>query len=143
MKKYVVYQKSHKDNKTYIEYVASTKKEAEEYVDTALQLALRDCDYTTVKKDFKIKYEVVYRRWMIAHYDKHGKLVGYYGGRGMHIISEKLMPMWYDRNDSWAWKFYDKADAKSEIKTLRNEVCGPVKLVKLPRKEWVEYKEVN
>ena len=141
MKKYVVYQKSHKDNKTYIEYVASTKKEAEEYVGTALQLALRDCDYATAKKDFKIKHQKVFRKWMIVHYDKHGGLVGYYGGRGQHIISGKLMPMWYDRNDSWAWKFYDKADAKEEIKTLRGEVCGPVKLVKLPRKEWIEYEE--
>lgn len=141
MKKYVVYEKSHKDNKTYIEYVASTKKEAEEYIGTALQLALRDCDYTTVKKDFKIKHEEVYRKWMIVHYDKHSEFVGYYGGRGIHIISGKLMPMWYDRNDSCAWKFYEKADAKEEIKILRKEVRGPVKLVKLPRREWIEYEE--
>ena len=143
MKNYVVYQKSHKDNKTYIEYVASTKKEAEEYVGTALQLALRDCDYATVKQDFKIKHQKVFRKWMIVHYDGYGGLVGYYGGRGIHIISGKLMPMWYDCDDSYAWKFYDKADAKAEIKTLRKEVHGPVRLVKLPRKEWVEYKEVN
>lgn len=141
MKKYVVYQKDHKDKKWYIKHIASTKEGADEYIGTSLQLALRDCDYATVKEDFKIKYEGVYRKWMIVHHDKHGKLVGYYGGRGIHIISNKLMPMWYDRNDSWAWRFYDKADAKAEIKTLRKEVRGPVKLVKLPRKEWI-YKEV-
>ena len=117
------------------------KKEAEEYIGTALQLALRDCDYTTVKRDFKIKHEEVYRKWMIVHYDKHGELVGYYGGSGIHIISGKLMPMWYEKGDSWSWKYYDKADAKSDVKTLRKEVHGPVKLVKLPRKEWIEYEK--
>ena len=85
----------------------------------------------------------VFRKWMIVHYDKHGGLVGYYGGHGMHIISGKLMPMWYEKGDSCSWKYYDKEDAKKDLKTLRNEVNGPVKLVKLPRKEWVEYKEVN
>ena len=84
----------------------------------------------------------VFRKYMIAHYDKHGNIVGYYGGHAVHILSEKLMPMWYDRNDSWSWKYYDKADAKKDLKTLRKEVCGPVKLIKLPRKEWVEYEEV-
>lgn len=149
MKKHVVYQKSHKcclphkDNKTYIEYIASTQKEAEEYVSTALQLALRDCDYKTVKKDFKIKHQEVYRKYMIVHYDKNGGLVGYYGGHAVHMLSEKLMPMWYDKNDSWSWKYYDKADAKKDVEALRKEVCGPVKLVKLPRKEWIEYEEVN
>lgn len=80
---------------------------------------------------------------MIAHYDKNGNLVGYYGGHGVHVISGKLMPMWYDRNDSWAWKFYDKKDAKEDLKTLRKEVHGPVRLVKLSRKEWIEYQEVE
>lgn len=143
MKKHVVYQKDHKDNKWYIKHVASTKEEADEYIGTSLQLALRYCDHKTVKQDFKIKYEEVYRKWMIVHYDKHGNLVGYYGGHAVHMLREELMPMWYGQEDSWAWRFYDKADAKAEIKTLRKEVCGPVKLVKLPRKEWIEYKEVN
>lgn len=87
------------------------------------------------------KHKKMYRKYMIVHYDKHGGLVGYYGGHGMHIISGKLMPMWYEKNDSWSWKYYDKEDAKRDLKTLRKEVCGPVKLVKLPRKEWIEYEE--
>lgn len=141
MKKHVVYQKDHKDNKWYIKHVASTKDEADEYIGTSLQLALRYCDYATVKEDFKIKHEEVYRKWMVVHYDKHGGLVGYYGGHGMHIISGKLMPMWYEKSDSWSWKYYDKADAKRDLKTLREEVHGPVKLVKLPRRGWIEYEE--
>lgn len=136
MKKYVVYQNGR------IAHITSTKKDAEECIATHLQLALRHFE-DSKKKDFKIKHQMVIRKWMIVHYDKHSEFVGYYGGRGIHIISGKLMPMWYDRNDSCAWKFYEKADAKEEIKILRKEVHGPVRLVKLPRKEWVEYKEVN
>ena len=136
MKKYVVYQNRR------IAHIVSTKKDAKECVATHLQLSLRHFE-DSKKKDFKIKHQKVLRKWMIVHYDNHNELVGYYGGRGIHIISGKLMPMWYDRNDSYAWKFYDKADAKAEVKTLRKEVRGPVKLVKLPRKEWIEYKEVS
>lgn len=134
MKKYVVYQ-----NKG-IAHIVASKKDAEECIATHLQLASRYLE-NSKKKDFKIKHQEVYRKYMIVHYDKHGNLVGYYGGHGVHIISGKLMPMWYDRNDSYAWKFYDKADAKAEVKILRKEVHGPVKLVKLPRKEWIEYEE--
>lgn len=136
MKKYVVYQ-----NKG-IAHIVSNKKDAKECVATHLQLSLR-CLENSKKKDFKIKHQEVYRKWMIVHYDKNGELVGYYGGHGVHIISGKLMPMWYKKSDSWSWKYYDKEDAKRDLKTLRKEVHGPVKLVKLPRKEWVEYEEVN
>lgn len=134
-KQYVVYQNGG------IAHVVSSKKEAEECIETHLQLASRGFE-DSKRKDFKIKHQKVFRKWMIVHYDRYGGLVGYYGGRGMHIISGKLMPMWYDCDDSYAWKFYDKTDAKAEVKTLRKEVHGPVRLVKLPRKEWIEYKEV-
>ena len=136
MKKYVVYQ-----NKG-IAHIVASKKDAEECIATHLQLASRYLE-NSKRKDFKIRHQEVYRKWMIVHYDKHGGLVGYYGGHGMHIISGKLMPMWYEKSDSWSWKYDDKEDAKKDLKTLRDEVHGPVKLVKLPRKEWVEYKEVN
>mgnify|MGYP003288809073 CR=1 FL=1 len=136
MKKFVVYQ-----NKG-IAHITSSKKDAKECIETHLQLASRHLD-NAKRKDFKIKHQEVYRKWMIVHYDKHGGLIGYYGGHGIHIISGKLMPMWYEKSDSWSWKYYDKEDAKKDVKTLRKEVHGPVKLVKLPRKEWIEYKETN
>lgn len=134
MKKYVVYQNGS------IAHITSTKKEAKEYIETALRLAVRYLE-DIKKKDFKIKHQKVFRKWMVAHYDEHGKVVGYYGGHGIHIISDKLVPMLYEKNDPWAWKYYDKADAKEDVKNLRKEVRGPVKLVKLPRKEWIEYEE--
>lgn len=136
MKKYVVYQ-----NKG-IAHIVSSKKDAKECIKTHLQLSSRGLE-SAKRKDFRIKHQKVFRKYMIVHYDKHGGLVGYYGGHGMHIISGKLMPMWYEKSDSWSWKYYDKEDAKKDLNTLRNEVCGPVKLVKLPRKEWIEYEEVN
>lgn len=134
MKKYIVYKKGR------VAHIASTKKDAEDYIETCLQLAVRYLE-DLKKKDFKIKHKKLYRKYMIA------QRFGFYGGCAINRATGKLTPMWYNETEPGAWVYYDKADAQDDINDLREElpveVSARIKLVKLPRKEWIEYKEVN
>lgn len=133
MKQYVVYKRGR------IEHIASTKKEAEEYIETRLRLAARYLE-DLKKKDLKIKHQKVWRKYMIS------QRFGFYGGRAINRATGELVPMWYNKTEPGAWVYYDKADAQEDINELREdlpaEVSARIKLVKLPRKQWIEYKEV-
>lgn len=133
MKKYIVYQNGR------IEHIASTKKDAEEYIATRLQLAARYLE-DLKKKDFKIRHKKVWRKYMIS------QRFGFYGGRAINRATGKLTPMWYNETEPGAWVYYDKADAQDDINDLREELpvemWSRIKLIKLPRRKWIEYKEV-